>query len=285
MPKLVEPAGEARVEYEIYAELAARLGDEYAFTEGRSAEDWLRQIWAETQAAGAKAGVDLPDWDDFLVADVQRLPDPSPKQVFLAEFRSDPDAHPLPTPSGRIELFSETIASFALPDCPGHASYFPPRDLNAGEGALYLLSGQPKTRLHSQLDNGAYSLSHKIQGREPVLIHPADAELRGISDGEIVELRNGRGACLAGAKLTDEIQQGSVFLWTGAWWDPDFEAPDLRCRHGNPNALTHDLRTSSLSQSPASHSARVDLRRLDGPAPEVRAHLPPEFRKKADNAP
>ena len=56
-----------------------------------------------------------------------------------------------------------------------HAAWFPPRDLSSGKGAFYLLSGQPKTRLHSQLDNGAYSLSHKIKGREPVLIHPEDA--------------------------------------------------------------------------------------------------------------
>ena len=140
-----------------------------------------------------------------------------------------------------------------------------------------MLSGQPKTRLHSQLDNGAYSLSHKIAGREPVLIHPDDAAANDIKDGDVVEIFNGRGRCLAGAKVTDEIMQGCVFLWTGAWFDPDFDAPQARDRHGNPNVLTHDLRTSSLTQSPAAHSAMVQLRKFDGPLPAIEAHTPPSF--------
>lgn len=278
MPPLVPPPGEAREEYEIYADLAARLGNAEAFTEGRDTEGWCRHMWEETREAAK--GHDLPDWDAFLAGDVIALPDPSPDQVFLAEFRADPQVHPLPTPSGKIEIFSETIAGFDLPDCPGHATWFAPRDLETGEGALYLLSGQPKTRLHSQLDNGAYSLSAKIKGREPMLIHPKDAESRGISDGDVVEMFNTRGRCLAGARVTDDVALGCVFLWTGAWWDPDFDAPQQRDRHGNPNALTHDMRTSALSQSPASHSARVEVRLFEDVLPPVRAHDPPPLRSE-----
>ncbi|GAA6202516.1 molybdopterin-dependent oxidoreductase [Aquicoccus sp. SU-CL01552] len=280
MPQLVPPVGEARIEYDIYADLAARLGTAEAFTEGKSADDWLHEIWEVTRARGRDAGCDLPDWERFLAGDVISLPDPSPDQVFLADYRADPEAHRLPTPSGKIELYSQTIAGFDLPDCKGHAAWFVPRDQADGQGARYslaLLSGQPKTRLHSQLDNGAYSLSHKIKGREPVLIHPADAERRGISDGDVVELFNARGRCLAGARVTPDIQQGCVFLWTGAWYDPDFTAPQARDRHGNPNVLTHDLRTSSLTQSPAAHSALVDVRRFDDELPAVTAHCPPPF--------
>ncbi|WP_299210032.1 molybdopterin-dependent oxidoreductase [uncultured Tateyamaria sp.] len=275
MHKLADAPGEARVEYDIYCDLAARLGTKAAFSEQRSSLDWVKHIWKQTQASGASHGVDLPDWEAFQAGDVIKIPDPSPNQVFLAEFRSDPVANPLPTPSGRIEIYSETLASFDLPDCKGHAYFFPPRDLQTGQGDLYLLSGQPKTRLHSQLDNGDYSLSYKIKGREPVLIHPEDAARRGVSDGDIVELSNARGRCLAGACVTDEIMEGSIFLWTGAWWDPDFNAPQFRDRHGNPNVLTHDLRTSSLSQSPASHSARVSLHRFEGDLPDITVHDAP----------
>ena len=224
----------------------------------------------------------LPEWYHFIAGDVVTVPDTAPDQVLLAEFRADPKAHPLPTPSGRIELFCNAIAAMGLADCPGHATYFPPRDVVAGEGPLYLLSGQPGTRLHSQLDNGAYSLSQKVRGREAVLIHPEDAEVRGIEDGDIVELSNSRGACLAGARVTDQIRQGCVFLWTGAWWDPDFSQPHMRCRHGNPNALTHDVRSSSFSQSPASHSARVEMRRFNGTPPDVQAHQPPAISRRDD---
>ncbi len=275
-----EPPGEARVEYDIYADLAHRMGVENAFTGGRDAEGWLRHLWAETVAVAADNGVALPDWATFITGDIVELPDPAPNQNFLSKFRADPEAFPRPTPSGRIELFSATVAGFDLPDCAGHATWNAPRDLASGAAGSYplaLVSGQPGTRLHSQHDNGPVSMSSKIAGREPVLINSADAEARGISDGDIVELFNTRGRCLAGAKLSDEVMRGVVFLWTGAWYDPDFEAPQHRDIHGNPNVLTHDIRTSEFSQSPASHSAYVEIRRFDEDPGPVRAHEPPEF--------
>ncbi len=283
MPQVIPPQGEARDEYDIYADLAERLGNRDTFTEGRTSREWLNEIWETTRDRADKAGIELPDLQTFLDGDVIDLPDPSPEQVFLADYRGDPVKFALPTPSGKIELFSETIAAFDLKDCKGHPSWYPPRDLTADRDAAFplaMLSGQPKTRLHSQLDNGSYSLSHKISGREPVLIHPDDANNRGIEDGSIVELYNARGRCLAGAKITDEVVKGCVFLWTGAWYDPDFEARDARDRHGNPNVLTHDLRSSSLTQSPAAHSAMVQLRKFTGEIPAVTVHEPPPFEKE-----
>lgn len=281
MPQLTTPPGEARVEYDIYSDLAARLGCAEAFTEGRSSEDWLRDIWAKTQSGAKGAGLSLPDWDQFIAGNALHLPDPAPDQVFLAGFRQDPVANPLPTPSGKLELYSETIASFGLDDCPGHAAWFPMRDLSLPENQapdrFFLLSGQPQTRLHSQLDNGDYSKSFKIQGREPVLIHPADAARLGIADGSLVELFNARGRCIAGARVTDEIATGCLFLWTGAWYDPEFGTAQDRDRHGNPNVLTHDLRSSSLTQSPAAHSAIVGIKAFEGVPPPVLAHEPPDF--------
>ena len=280
MPKAVEPPGQARVEYEIYTDLARRLGVEQEFTEGRDEEAWLRKLWSDTRKAADDHGTHLPNWDAFIAGDIIELPDPSPAQVFLSEFRTDPLEYPRATPSGRIELYSETIAGFGLGECKGHATWNVARDLSSPAARTYplaLVSGQPGTRLHSQHDNGALSMEGKIGGREPVLINPADATERQISDGDIVELFNGRGRCLAGARVTSDIAQGVVFLWTGAWYDPDFEAPDHRDRHGNPNVLTHDLRTSEFSQSPAAHSALVDIRPFDETPPPVEAHEPPQF--------
>ena len=283
MPRLVEPRGEARVEYDIYADLAARLGRVEDFTEGSTAAEWLRKIWQQTQDAAEKAEVTLPDWDNFIAGDIVTVPDPHPNQVFLADFRANPKAHPLPTPSGLIELFSDVIADFDLKDCRGHASWFPSPEWEYGtKYPLAMLSGQPKTRLHSQLDNGDYSRSHKVKGREPVLINPIDAAERGVKSGDIVELFNDRVCCLAGAQVSDEIIQGCVFLWTGAWYDPDLNAPQGRDRHGNPNTLTHDRRTSSLTQSTAAHSTRIELRRFDDELPPITVHQQPLFSPGAD---
>lgn len=200
--------------------------------------------------------------------------------MFLSDFCADPEAHALPTPSGRIELASDVISGFGYSDCPGQAAWLPPRGRAGGEAAAYplaLLSRQPETRLHSQQDNGSASKAAKIKGREPVLIHPADAGVRGITDGEVVELFNGQERCLAGARVTDDVAEGCLFLWTGAWYDPDFAHPQQRDRHGNPNVLTRDLRTSRLSQGPAAHSAFVEIARFDGNLPPVGVHEPPAF--------
>ncbi|MEM7189441.1 MAG: molybdopterin-dependent oxidoreductase [Pseudomonadota bacterium] len=280
MPAAAHPPGEARVEYDIYTDLAERMGTRQMFTQNRSIEDWLRLLWRQTRANGEAYGVALPEWDAFIAGDIVELPDPAPSQVFMSDFRADPDANPRRTPSGKIELFSETVAEFGLQECPGHAVWNAPCDQNSSLAETYplaLISGQPKTRLHSQMDNGAYSLSQKVQGREPVLINPGDAAAREIADGDVVELFNDRGRCLAGARVTEDIMPAVVFLWTGAWYDPDLEDLDHRDRHGNPNVLTHDLRTSEFSQSPASHSAQVDVRKVEGPVPAVKAHNPPEF--------
>lgn len=274
-----KPPFEARLEYDIYADLAERLGNRDAFTEGKTAEQWAETLWEVTREFSARAGVNLPDFETFMAGDAIAVPDPSPEQVYLADFRADPEVNPLPTPSGKLELYSETIAGFGLADCPGQATWFPPRDDPSEHGPLYLISGQPKTRLHSQLDDGAYSRSYKIKDREPVLIHPEDARSRGIADGDVVELFNGRGRCLAGAVVTDAVRQGCLFLWTGAWYDPDFSQIPPLDRHGNPNSLTHDRRTSSLSQSPASHSVRLDVRKWTGDLPPVQAFLPPAFKR------
>ncbi|MEM7288850.1 MAG: molybdopterin dinucleotide binding domain-containing protein, partial [Pseudomonadota bacterium] len=280
MLKAIEPVGESRTEYDIYCSLAERIGIHEAFSEGKSEMDWIRQIWKETQRNAQSANITLPEWETFIAGDIIEIPDPSPEQVFLAEFRGDPAANPLSTPSGKIELFSDMIASFGLEDCPGHATWFPPRDVERGmkkEYPLYLLSGQPGTRLHSQLDNGAFSMSRKVRGREPVLINTLDAKQRDIETGDVVELVNSRGRCLAGAVVSEDILVGCIFLWTGAWYDPDYKDPNVRDRHGNPNVLTHDLRTSSLSQGPASHSALVEVRKFFGEIPAITVHSQPEL--------
>ncbi|MEX0282645.1 MAG: molybdopterin dinucleotide binding domain-containing protein, partial [Arenibacterium sp.] len=187
-----------------------------------------------------------------------------------------PEAHPRATPSGKIEIFSETVDGFGYQSCPGHPVWIPPYEWlgNAEADELHLISNQPTTKLHSQLDQGSISRAGKIDGREPVRLHPEDAAPRGISDGDIVRLFNGRGACLAVARVSDNIRRGVLQMATGAWWDPDDTG---MCRHGNPNALTRDKGTSELGQGPTAHTCLVKIERFDGVAPPVQAFDPPEI--------
>ena len=124
----------------------------------------------------------------------------------LADFRADPATHPLKTPSGKIEIFSEKIASFGYDDCPGHATWLEPVEWLGSKTAerypLHLLSDQPTDKLHSQLDHSPHSRATKVKGRQPITIHPDDAMARGIADGDLLRVFNDRGACLAAARLS-----------------------------------------------------------------------------------
>jgi len=278
MPQAVAPVSDAKTEFDIYAALEKRVGLDNVFTDGKTSDEWLDLLWEELTKTAWDNGYELPPFKEFLAGDMITFDDPAPERVFLSEFRSDPVQNPLTTPSGRIEIYSETIASFNYDDCPGHATWLQPREWlgNATTSdLLHLISGQPETRLHSQYDEGKFSQEKKINGREPVLINPEDAKKRGIVTGDIVRLHNGRGECLAGARVTEDIRPGVIFLWTGAWYDPDFSHPENRDRHGNPNVLTHDFRTSRLSQGPAAQSALVTIAKLEGAPPPVQAYEPP----------
>lgn len=277
MHRVAEPFGEARDDYAIFAALAERLGAADRFTEGRSSADWLRHLYGKTQAALAAGGYPAPDFDEFWRAGEVHLPSAPDDGGILRAFRADPDAHPLPTPSGRIEIFSATIAGFGYADCLGHPVWLPPREVPDARHSMRLVANQPATRLHSQLDFGGYSAASKHRGREVASLNPSDAAARGIADGDIIRLFNRRGACLAAARVTSDIAPGVVQLPTGAWYDPaDLDADVPLCVHGNPNVLTLDVGTSSLAQGCTGQLCVVEVERFAGNLPPITAYDPPD---------
>lgn len=142
----------------------------------------------------------------------------------FADFRADPMAHPLKTPSGRIELYSERIASFGYADCPPHAAWIPPREWLGAEAArrfpLHLITIQPPARLHGQMDPGPVSRRTKVAGRERVSMNPTDAAARGLAGGDVVRIFNERGECLAGLQIDAGTVPGVIVMATGAWYEP-----------------------------------------------------------------
>lgn len=280
MHKAVEPYQQARHDYDIFVELADRFGTRPTFTGNRGEAEWLRHLYEEMRNAAVEKGVDLPDFDAFWAAGYAEVPPPREPIVMFSGFRRDPAANKLATPSGKIEIASERIASFGYSDCPGHPAWLPPNEWLGAAAAkrhpLHMLSNQPRTRLHSQLDHGETSVASKVAGREPILIHPQDAAARGIKAGDVVRVFNDRGATLAGAVISDAVRAGVVQLSTGAWYDPA-EPGKVGAleRHGNPNVLTADRGTSRLGQGPSAQSALVEIERVPGPAPEPSPFEPP----------
>jgi biotin/methionine sulfoxide reductase len=253
------------------------MGVEQAFTEGRNSRQWLAHLYEPTRRALAEAGWDAPDFDAFWQRGELALPSAPDDGGFLRAFRNDPLNNKLPTPSGRIEIYSKAIAGFNYDDCPPHPAWLPSTEPPDSRHPLTLIANQPATRLHSQLDFGAYSQSKKIAGREVVRLNPADAARRGIANADIVRLFNDRGACLAAAAVTDDVMPGVLQLSTGAWYDPEPGAAEHPlCVHGNPNVLTRDIGTSRLAQGCCGQVTVVECERYKGLLPAVRAFDPPD---------
>ncbi|TVQ31533.1 MAG: Asp-tRNA(Asn)/Glu-tRNA(Gln) amidotransferase GatCAB subunit C [Geminicoccaceae bacterium] len=275
MPQLIPPLAQARDDWAIFNELAERLGCAASFAADRSEATWLRRLWSETAARAQAEGLEAPDFDAFWAAGHWRVPEPDRDQVLLAGFRADPAGAPLATPSGRIELWSERIAALGLADCPPHPAWLPPREWlgadDAPAGALHLVTRQPPYRLHSQL---AQTASGHETTPEPVHLNPADARARGIGEGQVVELVNVRGRCLATARLDAGVRPGALVMATGAWWSPDPALPE-RDLAGNPNVLTQDVATSALTQATAALSALVQVRARRVTAPPPTAMVEP----------
>lgn len=282
MKRAIDPVGESRDDYDIFTALAERLGAKEKFTEGRSAAAWLRHLYDVARERARDYDLSLPPYEAFWSEGVIEMPPPEEPAVMLKAFRRDPDANKLPTPSGKIEIFSSTIASFGYDDCVGHPAWYEPAEWLgsplAARFPLHMISHQPATRLHSQYDHGSVSRAAKIAGREAITINPRDAAARSIRDGDVVRVYNDRGACLAGARVDDAVMPGVVVLPTGAWYDPlvPGEIGTLE-KHGNPNVLTLDKGTSKLTQGCIAHTALVEVEKFEGDVPPITAFDPPSF--------
>jgi len=270
MEQAIDPVGEARNDYDIFAGLSRRLGAEDHFTEGRTSAEWIEHLYGRFHSHHP----DFPNLDELRELGHFQIPEAwiPPAASTLAAFVADPAASPLPTPSGRIELYSETLESFGYATCPPHPTWMEPEEWigNAAEYPLHMISNQPKTRLHSQWDHGETSLDAKVDGREQVGMHASDAAERGLSQGDLVRVFNGRGATLAAVAIRDDLVERVIQLPTGAWWDPI--GPDGLDRSGNPNVLTRDVGTSQLAQGPSAQTCLVQVERFNGEPPRVESH-------------
>ena len=280
MQKVVNPPAEARNDFEIFSGIARKMAVESEYTENRDETAWLEWIYQNTLLNAGKRNIEMPDFENFKATGWFAPPPPELPTVLLKAFRDDPVSNPLKTPSGKIELFSAVIKQFEYHDCPGHPTWIEPLEWlgNADKFPLHLLSNQPTTKLHSQLDHGSYSRSRKINDREPVTINPSEADKRGLLSGDIVRIFNDRGICLAGLIIDHGIMDGVALISTGAWFDPlEPGTPESLCKHGNPNVLTLDKGTSSLAQGPSANTCLVQIEKYRGLLPPVTAFDPPEI--------
>jgi len=221
MQQAIPPVGECRNDLDICADLARRLGIE-GYND-KTEEEWLREL---------SAGV-IDDFDTFRAQGLARLPAPDDAVAHAAQIR---DGKPFATPSGKIEIYSTTLAAqpdpYGLGPIPPIPTWTP--DTVDARHPLRLLTPKSRARTHS------------IHGNQPVLaradrddvwMHPADAAARGIVDGQRVRVFNDRGATALPVRVTDRIAPGVVSIKEGAWFTADETGADTR---GCANVLTED---------------------------------------------
>jgi biotin/methionine sulfoxide reductase len=275
MSKAIDPIGLSRNDFDIFAELAGRLGFGNQYTEGRDESGWLRHMYETARQKAVGLGFALPPFDEFWNAGIFEFQAPATPEVFLGAFRRDPEGNRLDTPSGKIEIYSGAIEAYGYDDCPPHPAWLEPREwLGSCKSArfpIHLLSHQPASRLHSQLDPSNLSTASKIRGREPLRMNEQDARSRGLQDGDNIRVFNERGAFVSAVRIVAGLKAGVAQIATGAWYDPEFPG---QCgtleKHGNPNVVTDDKGTSRLGQSSTAQTVLVQIERFDL-APEVTA--------------
>ena len=262
----IAPIGQARPEFDIFAALAERSGVGAAFTEGRDAAGWLRHVYEEARSGAARMQVELPDFDSFWQAGHVEVPAKPEPHVMLAGFRADPDAHRLGTPSGRIELYSETIAGFGYDDCPPHPTWLEPAEWLGSPLAAQVSAAsghQPAAHAPAQPARHGPGQSGQQDRRPRTGVDASGRRRRARSARRRRRAAVQRPRRLPGRPaVTDLIRPGVVQIATGAWYDPAEPGQPrqpVQARQSQRADAGH--RQLALAQAPISQTTLVEVER------------------------
>jgi anaerobic dimethyl sulfoxide reductase subunit A len=250
--KIAEPPGESRFEYEWLCDVARRLGWYEAFTEGKpTVGDWLRTAYDELRAVETE----LPPYEQFKADGGYFYHQKTAFAAFKKQIE-DSLCHPFPTPSGKIEIYSQRLADLAIPGIPAIPAYTEGfetvHDPRITRFPFQLIGWHTRRRCHSIHDSNA-----AMEKLDPqcCVINPEDAAAYGVRDGSLIEIFNDRGRIRIKARVTAAVMRGVLAIAQGAWWSPDQDGTDLR---GNINTLT-TLRPTPRAKGNPQHSNLVTI--------------------------
>lgn len=258
----IKPQFECKNIYEMTSEIARRMGVEQEFTEGRTQEEWLRHLYQQSREAIPA----LPEFEQFLKQGIFKQRDPEGHYVAYKGFRDNPQANPLSTPSGKIEIYSAQLAELAatwelekddvIHPLPVYAAGFESLDDPLSSKYPLMMTGfHYKARTHSTYGNVDVL---KAACRQEMWINPIDAQSRGIANGDLIRIYNDRGEVRINAKVTPRMLPGVVAMGEGAWYAPDGSRID---HAGSINVLTTQ-RPSPLAKGNPSHTNLVQVAKL-----------------------
>jgi len=238
----IAPLGEARSNWDVMRALAEAMGYEDPWLSAGD-DEVLREIIDATRSYNS------------LLADVtlERLKAEGTVSLNFDAARDVPFSDGVfPTPSGKVELYSESLAALGHDPLP---SYEPPIELAGERGdRLVLMSSAAHHFVSSSMGN-ITTLMRK-EGTPYVEINPLDAAKRGISDGDDIVVENERGWCGLRAIVTDDVPAGVLISPKGQW-------ANLSPGGRNINWVTPDGLADFAGQS-TFHSNLVEIRRVEG---------------------
>jgi trimethylamine-N-oxide reductase (cytochrome c) len=288
--KCIEPLGESKSDYQIFATVAKRLGFYEKYTENGMTElDWVKRLFEVTDLSKYLT------WEEFkkkgyFVVPLPKPYKPTPALRWFAEARKRdtpdtgltggrimgiPDGCGLGTPSGLLEFESTTLKRFdpSDPERPPIPKYIPswegPESPAAQKYPLQLVSPHPRYTFFTQYDGKESWINdipdHRRKGKDGyyywiLRINPEDASKRGIVDGDLVKVYNDRGAVICIAEVTERIRPGVVHSYeASAIYDPLGEPGESPDRGGCINILTPARLMSKNASGMAPNSCMVEV--------------------------
>ncbi len=249
--KAIEPLGESKSQLQICEAIASELGiTDY---NDRSDEEWVRSMVTKLSEE-----VEFPSYNILRKRGIHRLKFGKSTPVAKKELE-DPEQKSFPTPSGKIEIYSQIIDKMNHPLIPPIPKYLETweslNDHLAKKYPLQLITPHFNRRAHSQFDNLPWLRELQTQ---VVTISTLDAESRGIRQGDMVKIFNDRGEVRIPVEMTERIMPGVVAIPQGAWCTPDRNGIDYG---GCPNMLTKNI--SSPGGAFTCNTALVQMERVD----------------------
>jgi len=252
-PKVIEPLGESKSDFQVFTELAYRIGGEvfgkgynpradrsYFFNPDAVDEAYLRAWWDEQVMPGHN--IDM-SWEEFKQRGVYKLKFDQPLVAFREQIEQ---GKPFQTPSGKIEILSSELAQISDWTRTRYGSHIPsipkwiehPESLNNPEMTkkfpFHLITPHPRWRTHSIFNNCSWLRETYDQ---EITLNASDAKRLGVKTGDQVIVWNDRGKLVVPVYATERCMPGVAIIYEGAWMDLDENGID---RSGNPDMLTLD---------------------------------------------
>jgi anaerobic dimethyl sulfoxide reductase subunit A len=272
-PKVIEPMGESKTDFQVFTELAYRLGGErfgrmynpkanrnYFHDNDAVDEAYLREWW--DNKVMHHLHVEMP-WEEFKQHGIYKFLLKEPHVAFRDQIEK---GKPFSTPSGKIEILCSELAQISdwkrtkygyhIPSIPKWIE--PWESLNSPKTKkhpFHLISPHPRHRTHSIFNNVPWL---RETYEQEVTINASDAKRLGLKTGDVVEVFNDRGTVVVPVYVTERVLPGVAVIYEGAWLDLDENGID---RSGNPDMLTDD--NPSPAGAFAYNTVLVDIRKTN----------------------